>query len=56
LIAADSQEAGVAREHAERALEAAAHEHSGFRYHPTVGLVTQKYDGVIRKLSTFRGA
>jgi tetratricopeptide (TPR) repeat protein len=50
LIAADSHEPAVARVHAERALEAAAQEHSGFRYHPSVGLVTEQYDSVIKKL------
>lgn len=56
LIAADSQEPGVARVHAERALEAAAREHSGFRYHPSVGLVTEHYDSVIRKLQAYSAA
>jgi tetratricopeptide (TPR) repeat protein len=50
LIAAATHETGVANVHAERALEAAAREHSGFRHHPSVGLVTAQYDEVIRKL------
>lgn len=50
LIAADSHEPNVASAHAERALDAARREHSGFRYHPSVGLVTKQYDWVIRKL------
>jgi tetratricopeptide (TPR) repeat protein len=50
LIAADSGEPGVARVHAERALEEAARERSRFRYHPSVGLVTEQYERVIRKL------
>jgi len=56
LIAADSPEAGAAGVHAKRALEAATHEHSGFRYHPSVGLVTEQYDGVIRKLEAYSAA
>jgi len=50
LIAADSQEPGVARTHAEAALDAANREDSGFRYHPSVGLVTEQYDDVILRL------
>lgn len=56
LIAAGSQEPRVARVHAERALEAAARERSGFRYHPSVGLVTEQYDSVIRKLEACNAA
>ena len=56
LIAADSQEPVVARVHAERALDIAARTHSGFRYHPSVGLVTEQYDGVIKKLEACRAA
>ena len=56
LIAADSNEREVARLHAERAIEAANQEHSGFRYHPSVGLVTAQYDRVVGKLETYRGA
>lgn len=55
LIAADSQELEIARRHAELAVAAAAREHSGFRYHPSVGLVTERYDAVIRKLQSCRG-
>jgi tetratricopeptide (TPR) repeat protein len=56
LIAADSQEPGVPKGHAERALKAAAREHSGFRYHPSIGLVTEQYDNVIRKLEAYSAA
>jgi tetratricopeptide (TPR) repeat protein len=54
LIAADTYEPAVARVHAEKALEAAACEHSGFRHHPSVGLVTAEYDSVIEKLEAYR--
>jgi len=52
LIAGDTGETESARSHAEQALKAANREHSGFRYHPTVGLVSSKYDDVIKKLKT----
>ena len=50
LIAADLKESEIARRHAKQAIEAAGHDHSGFRYHPSVGLVTAEYDTVVRKL------
>ena len=50
LIESAAGDAETARSHAERALEAASRDHSGFRYHPSVGLVTAQYDDVIRKL------
>jgi tetratricopeptide (TPR) repeat protein len=53
LIAADLKEPEIARRHAEHAIEAAGHEHSGFRYHPSVGLVTAEYDTVVRKLEAY---
>lgn len=56
LIAADTQQLETAQMHAERALEMAAREHSGFRYHPSVGLVTEQYDRVIRVLDALRPA
>lgn len=54
LIAADTQKPAIARMHAERALEAEAREHSGFRFHPSVGLVTEQYDNITRKLEAYR--
>ena len=36
--------------HARAALEAASKEHSGFRYHPSVGLVTTSLDHVVARL------
>ena len=56
LIAADLKEPEIARLHAEQAIEAAGHEHSGFRYHPSVGLVTAEYDTVVRKLEAYCAA
>jgi tetratricopeptide (TPR) repeat protein len=56
LIAADTREIEASKVHAQRALEAAATEHSGFRYHSSVGLVTEQYDGVIKKLEALSAA
>ena len=39
LIADDADDHEFARDEAQLALEAAAAEHSGLRYHPSVGLV-----------------
>jgi hypothetical protein len=56
LIAADTGEIEASQVHARRALEAAASDQSGFRYHPSVGLVTEQYDGVIAKLEVLSAA
>src|SRR5262245_60157623 len=56
LIAADSGQHGVARQHAIEALAAAGREESGFRYHPSVGLVSGQYDGVVRTLKEYGAA
>lgn len=53
LIAAEENDPAGARLHAERALAAAAIQHSGFRYHPTVGLVGEEFVLVIRKLEAY---
>jgi hypothetical protein len=53
LIAAETHGSVAAKAHAQRALDAAALDHSGFRYHPTVGLVTDQYDGLIQRLKTY---
>ena len=39
-----------AREHAIRALEAASNDNSGFRYHPTIGLVGSEYHDLREEL------
>jgi hypothetical protein len=36
--------------HAKRAIEAASLKKSGFRYHSDLGLVDEKYDGVLADL------
>jgi tetratricopeptide (TPR) repeat protein len=56
LIAADTREVEVAKIHAERALRAASQEHSGFRHHPSVGLVTKQYDEVRKQLEALSAA
>ncbi len=53
LIAAERNDAASAKLHAQSALEAAALDHSGFRYHPTLGLVTKQYDEVVQKLKKY---
>jgi tetratricopeptide (TPR) repeat protein len=53
LIAAETKDFVGAKAHAQDALEAATLDHSGFRYHRTVGLVTDKYDGMIQKLKKY---
>lgn len=56
LIAADTRETETSKIQAQRALDAAALEHSGFRYHPSVGLVTDQRDSVIKKLEALSAA
>jgi tetratricopeptide (TPR) repeat protein len=41
----------AAREHAQIALNAAAKDHSGFRFHPRIGLVGKNYESIRQKLS-----
>jgi tetratricopeptide (TPR) repeat protein len=55
LIAADLQDRRAAKFHAEQALKASQAEHSGFRYDASLGLVTEHYDGVIKKLEALIG-
>jgi tetratricopeptide (TPR) repeat protein len=50
LIRAERGDLVTAKDHASRALEAAAREHSGIRYHAGVGLVGSKYDPLKKKL------
>jgi tetratricopeptide (TPR) repeat protein len=56
LIVAATGETGPVRNHAERALQAASRDQSGFRYHPSVGLVTPQYEAVVKKLKTLCAA
>lgn len=53
LMAAERHDAVAAKAHAQHALHAAALDHSGFRYHPTVGLVTEQYDSLVQKLKKY---
>ena len=50
FIAADCDNVAEAKTHAQYALELASLTYSGFRYHPTFGLVSDKYDGLLPKL------
>lgn len=52
LIAMDLQKTAIAKPYAERALEAATRKDFGLRYHPSAGLVTEKYADLIEKLQT----
>jgi tetratricopeptide (TPR) repeat protein len=56
MIAADGGNADSARAHGKMALEAAERGHSGFRYHPNVGLVRGEYDRLIKRLEEWRDA
>lgn len=56
LISAAGRDTSKAKVHAKLALEAAARDHSGFRYHPTIGLVGNKYDDLVRDLAAFSDA
>lgn len=51
LIATAAGESDIANCHAKRALVAAGREHSGFRFHPAVGLVTEQYDEMEKRLA-----
>jgi hypothetical protein len=42
--------------HARSALTAASQDHSGFRYHPTVGLVGEKYRRLLEELAAIGAA
>ena len=53
LIAADQGEHSRAKAEAEHALEWAGRRHSGFRYHASLGLVTEQDSGMIKKLETY---
>jgi tetratricopeptide (TPR) repeat protein len=56
LIAAAARDAETAIVHSQQALVAATREKSGFRYHPSVGLVTEQYDEVVKRLEALRAA
>jgi tetratricopeptide (TPR) repeat protein len=50
LIAADSGRLAEARADAALAIEAAEHQHSGYRYHPDVGLVAGQHAEILADL------
>jgi tetratricopeptide (TPR) repeat protein len=50
LILSARGQSAVAREHARNALEASTQGDSGFRYHPTVGLVTERHAPLLTRL------
>lgn len=52
LILSDSGQDAAAREEAAAALEAAAVDDSGFRYHPRVGLVGAKQGDLVRRMKS----
>ncbi|MDB5335265.1 MAG: hypothetical protein JWN70_884 [Planctomycetaceae bacterium] len=56
LMAIDTGDPVLAKRHATNALEMAAAEHSGFRYHPNLGLVTNQYDNLVQKMVACRNA
>ena len=56
LIAADQGEHSTAEAEAEHALDWARRRRSGFRYHASLGLVTEQYSGVIRELEAYATA
>jgi tetratricopeptide (TPR) repeat protein len=56
LILAARRDTSGAKAHAKLALDAAACDHSGFRYHPSLGLVTAEYDDLVKKLKRYRYA
>jgi hypothetical protein len=51
LIVSELGKSTEARQHARIALEEAAQEYSGFRYHPRVGLVGDEHEELRRQLA-----
>jgi tetratricopeptide (TPR) repeat protein len=56
LIMSAQGDREAARDQAIRALDVATANHSGFRYHPTVGLVGSNFEALRHKLLTLSGA
>jgi tetratricopeptide (TPR) repeat protein len=56
LIALSRGDRAAAAPHARAALEAASKDHSGFRYHPSVGLVTEKHRGLLKDIAALGAA
>jgi len=55
LIATTRGDRVSASEHGSRALTEARQRRSGFRFHPTIGLVPDRYDGLIDQLTPLTG-
>jgi tetratricopeptide (TPR) repeat protein len=55
LIAIQVELPAAAREHARMALDAASKDHSGFRYHPSVGIVAHAYEDLRHQLTALVG-
>ncbi len=56
LIMAAQGDRETAKDQAIRALDVAKVNHSGFRYHPTVGLVESNYEALRDRLLVLSGA
>jgi len=50
LIAVARKDNPVARKHARNALDSASKDHSGFRYHPTIGLISDAHNDALQRL------
>jgi tetratricopeptide (TPR) repeat protein len=55
LIAKTRGDSASAAEHASSALTEASQHHSGFRFHPTIDLVPDRYQGLIDQLTPISG-
>lgn len=56
LIMASRGDRAAAVPHAQAALQAASKDHSGFRYHPGVGLVTEEHRGLLKNIAALGAA
>jgi len=56
LIMSSRGERAGAQPHAQSALEAASKDHSGFRHHPSVGLVTEEHRGLLKDIAALGAA
>jgi len=56
LIIANRGDCTAAASHARSALQAASTDHSGFRYHPSVGLVTEKHRALLKDIAALGAA
>ena len=56
LIVANRGDRASAVPHAQAALQAASKDHSGFRYHPGIGLVMEKHRGLLEEIAALGAA